>query len=158
MPWIENVAAADVPLRFHHEAGPNAMLIQIMDPASWFPTPAHEFQEIHQFEFLDAEDQDGFPEEAKISDEQAAEIVGLLKHALANRMNVVVHCMAGICRSGAVVEVGVMMGFQDCERTRIPNLRVKQKLMRQLGWTYDSTEQPYDHGRDWRNMNIGWDR
>lgn len=159
MPWIENVAAADIPLRFHHEAGPNAMLIQIMDPASgWWPTPAHEFKETHRFEFLDAEDKDGFPDEAKISDAQAAEIVGLLKHALANHMNVVVHCYAGLCRSGAVAEVGVMMGFQDCERTRIPNLRVKQKMMKALGWTYDSTEQPFDHANNWRNMNIGWER
>ncbi len=159
MPWIENVAAADVPIRFHHEAGPNSMLIQIMDPAtSWWPSPAHEFRETHRFEFLDAEDKDGFPEEAKISDVQAAEIVRLLKHALDNHMNVVVHCYAGLCRSGAVAEVGVMMGFQDAERTRIPNLRVKQKLMRQLGWTYDSDEQPFDHANDWRNTNIGWER
>lgn len=158
MPWIENIAAADVPLRFHHEAGENSMLIQIMDPASYFPTPKHTFKETHQFEFLDAEDKDGFPEETKISDEQAAEIVRLLKHALEHKMNVVVHCHAGICRSGAVTEVGVMMGFQDCERTRIPNLRVKQKLMKQLGWTYDSNEQPFDHANDWRNINIGWDR
>ena len=159
MPWIENVAAADIPIRFHREAGPNAMLIQIMDPAtSWWPTPAHEFKETHRFEFLDAEDKDGFPEEAKISDAQAQEIVRLLKHALDNKMNVVVHCYAGICRSGAVVEVGVTMGFQDCERTRIPNLRVKQKLMQQLGWTYDSTEQPYNHAEDWRNTKIGWER
>jgi predicted protein tyrosine phosphatase len=138
MMWIENVAAADVPMKFHHDAGPNSMLIQIMDPApSWWPTPAHDFKEVHRFEFLDAEDDDGFPEEAKISDEQAEAIVGLLKHAQENRMNVVVHCMAGLCRSGAVAEVGVMMGFQDAERTRIPNLRVKHKLMKVLGWTYE---------------------
>ena len=156
MPWIENVAAADVPTRFHHDAGPNSMLIQIMDPAtSWWPSPAHEFKETYQFEFLDAEDTDGFPDEAKISDAQAAEIVNLLKHALSNHMNVVVHCYAGLCRSGAVAEVGVMMGFQDAERTRIPNLRVKQKLMRQLGWTYDSNEPLFDHANDWRNTNIG---
>jgi predicted protein tyrosine phosphatase len=132
------------------------MLIQIMDPAtSWWPSPAHEFKETHQFEFLDAEDTDGFPDEAKISDAQAAEIVNLLKHALSNHMNVVVHCYAGLCRSGAVAEVGVMMGFQDAGRTRIPNLRVKQKLMRQLGWTYDSDEPLFDHANDWRNTNIG---
>ena len=159
MPWIENVAAADIPMRYHHEAGQNSMLIQIMDPAStWWPEPAHDFREVYRFEFLDAEDGDGFPDEAKISDGQAAEIVGLLKHALNKNMNVVVHCMAGICRSGAVAEVGTMMGFQDCERTRIPNLRVKQKLMKQLGWTYDSTEKPYDHANDRRNGNIGWDQ
>ena len=136
MPWIENVAAADVPLRFHHEAGPNSMLIQIMDPATGFPTPAHQFKEVHQVEFLDAEDKDGFPEEAKISDEQAAEIVRLLKHALKKKMNVVVHCMAGVCRSGAVCEVGVMMGFRDPETFRAPNLRVKHKMLRALGWYY----------------------
>ena len=93
MPWIENVAAADVPMRHHHEAGENSMLIQIMDPApTWWPTPAHNFKETHKFEFLDADD--GFPEEALISDAQAAEIVRLLQHAQANNMNVVVHCMA----------------------------------------------------------------
>lgn len=153
MPWIENVAAADVPMRYHHEAGENSMLIQIMDPASsWWPTPAHEFKETHRFEFLDAEDKDGFPDETKISDEQAAEIVGLLQHALANNMNVVVHCMAGLCRSGAVAEVGVMMGFQDAKRTRIPNLRVKHRMMKVLGWTYDENEKPDDEA--WRRMNL----
>lgn len=135
--WIENVAAADIPQGWHHEAGINSMLIQIADPAGWFPTPAKEFKEIHKFEFLDAEDEDGFPEEAKISDEQANQIVKLLQHALNNHMNVVVHCMAGLCRSGAVAEVGIMMGFQDTEKLRIPNIRVKQKLMKVLDWTYD---------------------
>jgi len=153
MPWIENVAAADVPMRYHHEAGPNSMLIQIMDPCpTWWPTPAHEFKEAHRFEFLDAEDGDRFPEESLISDEQAAEIVRLLKHALDNNMNVVVHCMAGLCRSGAVSEVGVMMGFSDTERTRIPNMRVKHKLMKQLGWTYDENEKPDDDA--WRSMKL----
>jgi predicted protein tyrosine phosphatase len=137
MPWIENVAASDVSLGFHHDAGPNSMLISICDPAGWRPEAKYSFKERHNFEFLDAEDSDGFPDEAKISDVQAKEIVGLLKHALDNRMNVVVHCMAGICRSGAVAEVGVMMGFNDCEKYRQPNLRVKHKLMKELGWAYE---------------------
>jgi predicted protein tyrosine phosphatase len=155
MPWIENVAAADVPMRFHHEAGENSMLIQIMDPCpTWWPTPAHNFKESHKFEFLDAEDRDGFPDETKISDEQAAEIVRLLQHALEHNMNVVVHCMAGLCRSGAVAEVGVMMGFADAERTRIPNLRVKHRLMKQLGWTYDTDEKPDDEA--WRKMKLDY--
>lgn len=158
MPRIENIAAVDVNSQYHHDAGENSMLISIADPAGWRPAAKHVFRERHDFEFLDAEDKDGFPEEAKISDEQAAEIVRLLKHALDNDMNVVVHCMAGICRSGAVAEVGVMMGFDDVGRNRIPNLRVKQKLMKQLGWTYDSTEQPYNHDHDWRNTKIGWER
>jgi len=137
MPWIENVAAADIPRGFHHDCGPNSMLISIADPAGWRPEATQQFKERHDFEFLDAEDDDREPDEAKISDAHAEQIVALLKHALDNRMNVVVHCMAGICRSGAVVEVGVMMGFNDCEKYRQPNLRVKHKLMKQLGWTYN---------------------
>ena len=157
MPWIENVAAADVPMRFHHEAGPNSMLIQIMDPApTWWPTPAHEFKEVYRFEFMDVERDDKWPDEAKITPAQAEEIVRLLKHALENRMNVVVHCMAGLCRSGAVAEVGVMMGFEDTERFRSPNLLVKHILMKALGWTYDANEKP--NVESWRTMKLGWEQ
>jgi predicted protein tyrosine phosphatase len=157
MPWIENVAAADVPMRFHHEAGENSMLIQIMDPApTWWPTPAHEFREVHRFEFMDVERDDKWPDEAKITPAQAEEIVRLLKHALDNRMNVVVHCMAGLCRSGAVAEVGVMMGFDDTERFRSPNLMVKHSLMKALGWTYDEDEKP--NVESWRTMKLGWEQ
>ena len=135
--FIENVAASDVTTGFHYDAGPNAMLISITDPAGWKPTPKQKFKEVHEFEFLDAEDDDGFPDECKIQDEQAEQIIALLKHALENRMNVVVHCFAGICRSGAVVEVATMMGFTPTDRYRQPNLRVKHKLMKVLGYTYE---------------------
>jgi predicted protein tyrosine phosphatase len=138
--FIENVARDDVTKGWHMDAGPNAMLIQITDPASGFPTPKFPFKEVHKFEFLDAEDEDGFPEECKISDGQANVLVGLLQHALDNSMNVVVHCHAGICRSGAVTEVATMMGFTPTDRFRQPNLRVKHKMMRSLGLTYDADE------------------
>jgi hypothetical protein len=79
MPWIENVAAADIPIGFHHACGPNAMLIQIMDTAtSWWPEPKHEFKERHQFEFLDIEKNDHCIDPVmKISDEQAKKLVDL---------------------------------------------------------------------------------
>jgi predicted protein tyrosine phosphatase len=117
--------------------GVNAMLIQIADPATFFPEPRQSFKEIHQFEFLDAEDEDSIDDDFKISDTQAEQIVALLKHAMENSMNVVVHCHAGICRSGAVVEVATMMGFTATDRYRQPNIRVKTKLMKTLGWTYE---------------------
>ena len=78
--------------------------------------------------------------EFAITQTQANELVRLLQHALDRRMDVVVHCHAGICRSGAVAEVGVMMGFNDAEAFRSPNLLVKHKMMKCLGWTYDSEE------------------
>jgi predicted protein tyrosine phosphatase len=140
MPWIENVALADIPKGRHHNAGENSMLIQILDPAMEFPQPMHKFKETHQFEFLDLEQNDPWGEEFKVTDAQAAELVRLLQHALEKRMNVVVHCHAGVCRSGAVCEVGVMMGFQDAEAFRSPNLMVKHKMMKVLGLHYDENE------------------
>lgn len=140
MPWIENIGLSDVSKGRHHAAGENSMLIQIVDPAMNFPTAMHKFRETHQFEFLDLEGPDAYGSEFKVTDEQAAELVRLLQHALDKRMNVVVHCVAGVCRSGAVCEVGVMMGFTDCEGFRSPNLLVKHKMMKVLGWTYDENE------------------
>lgn len=140
MPWIQNVSLGDIPKGHHIRVGENSMLIQIVDPAMQFPTPLHKFKEVHQFEFLDLEVGDKFGEEFKITDSQAEQLVRLLQHALEKRMDVVVHCVAGVCRSGAVCEVGVMMGFQDTEAYRSPNLMVKHKMMKVLGWTYDENE------------------
>ena len=138
--WIENASKDAVKNGHHFDAGPNSMLIRIQDPATEFGKVAYNFKETYEFEFLDVEDKDGFPEECKISDEQAAEIVRLLQRALDNHMNVVVHCHAGLCRSGAVTEVATMMGFTATEKLRIPNMRVKHKMMKALGLTYDADE------------------
>jgi predicted protein tyrosine phosphatase len=99
----------------------------------------HTFKEVYQFEFLDAEDSDvaTYGEEPLITDAQAAAIVQLLQRALDQHMNIVVHCHAGICRSGAVVEVATMLGFRDTEKFRSPNLRVKHKMMQVLGLTHN---------------------
>lgn len=148
-PWIQNVSFSDIKQSRHIDAGPNSMLIQIVDPGMEFPEPVYLFKERHQFEFLDIEE-DGLTNngdgtwtdmsEFAITQEQAAELVRLLEHALDKRMNVVVHCVAGVCRSGAVCEVGVMMGFRDTEAFRSPNLLVKHRMMKYLGWTYDEDE------------------
>jgi predicted protein tyrosine phosphatase len=146
--FIENVSKSDVALGHHMDAGANSMLIRIQDPATFFGKVARAemFKEVYEFEFLDAEDEDGFEDEAKISDAQAAELVRLLQRAQEKHMNVVVHCHAGICRSGAVVEVASMMGFTPADRYRQPNVRVKTKMMKVLGWTYDSVKTESDHG------------
>ena len=143
MPWIQNVAMSDIKKGFHISPGDNAMLIQICDPPGDFPVPKYKFKEVHQFQFLDVEKDDHVLEEAmRCSQDQANELVRLLQHALADRMNVIVHCHAGVCRSGAVCEVGVMMGFDDTEAFRSPNLLVKHRMMKALGRTYDENE-PY---------------
>lgn len=137
-PFIENISKRDFEFGLHYDAGPNSMLIQILDPCGWFPVSKIKFKEIHQFEFLDLEDHHAAPDEqCRISDEQAAKLADLLQHALANQMNVIVHCQAGICRSGAVVDVAVQLGFRDPEKFRSPNLAVKHKMMKHLGLMYD---------------------
>lgn len=137
--WIENCSMADIRLGHHYDAGSNSMLIQITDPGVAPPIPKRDFSLIHEFQFLDAEDEDGFPDELKFSTEQANQIAQLLLYAKDNHMNVVVHCHMGICRSGAVVEVAEIMGFTPTDRFRQPNLRVKSRLMTALGWGYENT-------------------
>lgn len=147
--WIQNVSLADIKKGHHIDAGPNSVLIQIVDPGMEFPVPLHKFGSVHQFQFLDIE-ADGIVNtgsgrqidmsEFAVTDDQAKSLVLILKQALANHSNVVVHCHAGVCRSGAVAEVGVMLGFQDAEAFRSPNLLVKHKMMKVLGWTYDENE------------------
>jgi predicted protein tyrosine phosphatase len=143
--FIQNVAMADIPKGDHMDAGERGMLIQILDPCMQFPVPKAKFEIVKQFEFLDIEpggtnnfkNNDSALEEFAMTEAQAKEIVVLLKQAFEERRNVVVHCFAGVCRSGAVAEVGIMMGFIDTERYRQPNVHVKQLLMKELGWTYN---------------------
>lgn len=149
-PTIQNISWDDCKHGWHFECGDNAILIQIADPATFFPKPKHNFSETWQFEFLDAEDSDieRYGVEPLFSDTQANAIIDILQYALENKMNIIVHCHAGICRSGAVVEVASMMGFDTTNRYRQPNLRVKHKLMKVLGWTYDSEEKYSSSGGD----------
>ena len=141
-PWIENISLADACKGYHYDAGFNSMLIQIVDPDTEFPKPLHTFREVYQFKFLDIEDpvyvnplstEFDVKHTDAITNEDAKGIAEALSFALSQGMNVVVHCHAGVCRSGAVAEVGVMLGFLDTEKFRVPNLMVKKKLMEQLG-------------------------
>lgn len=132
MPWIENIGIKEVRNGFHHDAGDNSMLIQIVDLDSEFPKPKYQFKETRKFKFLDVEEDDELLYDGCISDEDAKHIAEALTHAFENSMNVVVHCHMGVSRSGAVVEVGTMMGFSDAGKFRVPNLTVKRKLMKEL--------------------------
>lgn len=135
---IENISAIDFQNGVHESFGDNTIAIQITDPCGWVPKNKMEFADIYHFEFLDLEDEFGDIGEFAITDTQAEDIVDILKEAYDRRMNVVVHCTAGICRSGAVVEVGNMMGFETGNNYRQPNVLVKSKLLKALGWTYDN--------------------
>jgi predicted protein tyrosine phosphatase len=140
MSKIINVSRKAVEDGFHKFFGSDTILIQISDPAQGFPTPKKWFSKTFQFEFLDAETGSEFDEEFLISNTQAAELVTILECALDSDMNVVVHCNAGICRSGAVAEIGEMMGFEYAGNHKQPNLRVKGLMMDNLGWGYSNED------------------
>jgi predicted protein tyrosine phosphatase len=154
--WIQNISKIDVVYGRHLDPGSNAMLIQISDPAEGFPTPIHKFKEVYQFEFLDIED-DGMTNmgdgemtdlgEFAITDTQAVQIAKLLVHAFESNMNVIVHCHAGIFRSGAVTEVAIQLGFEDTESFRCPNRLVKKKLLKALGLPHKDKEHMQINGR-----------
>lgn len=133
--FIENASRFDVSTGFHSDAGENSMLIQISDLLSEHPTPKMNFKEVHGFKFEDIEED----EEWAISDGQAREIAGLLRRAKEQHMNVIVHCFAGLCRSGAVAEVGIMLGFNPPDCIRIPNSAVKNKMLKALGMKIDES-------------------
>ena len=125
--FIENCAMFEIPLGKHRNPGSNSMLIQIIDLDLDFPVPKHNFKEVRQYKFLDNDsDQTG------INNDQAEQIARSLQFALKQKMNVIVHCVMGICRSGAVVEVGTIIGFEDTGKYRQPNTRVKKMLMKHL--------------------------
>lgn len=147
--FIQNVSMDNIRKGFHMNPGPNCMLIQIVDPGHEFPKPLYDFKEVHRFEFLDVEIDDGTPTwDFRPTQEQADELVELLAHARQNRMDVIVHCHAGLCRSGAVCEIGVIMGFGDTEVRRSPNTYLKGMMMKSLGLSYDTTAE-YKTKYDW---------
>lgn len=128
IPFIENISLADV-IKGKHKG--KDVLIRIIDPDMKFSDTAHKFKEEYRFQFLDLEDTlDPINDNLKISDIQAEEIYNILKKSFIENKNVTVHCVMGVCRSGAVAEVGNKMGFYINPNTyRNPNLRVKHKLM-----------------------------
>jgi predicted protein tyrosine phosphatase len=131
--WIENVSYADIKGGTYPDPGDNAMLIQIVDPCVDFPIPPRDdFKITAQFEFSDVDNPDDEVWPFRMSDEQGKEIARHLRLAMENNMNVIVHCIAGICRSGAVVEVAKMIGFDGGNAYRQPNVHVKRLLMREF--------------------------
>lgn len=131
-PFIHNVSLQNFKEGIHRYAGGNSMAIQICDPDTEFPKSPYEFKIVKQYKFLDVENGGGLVYTGAITKEQAKSIADDLIYALQNNMNVIVHCHMGICRSGAVVEVGEMMGFEGSSAFRAPNLLVKSMMVNYL--------------------------
>lgn len=129
--WIENCSIADIVKGNHFLDVQKTILIQIVDVGTRWPEPKFkkEFRNIFKFQF---DDVDKETDDNKISEEDAKLLAQRLQDAFDNNLNVVVHCHAGLCRSGAVTEVGLMMGFQETGKLRIPNIFVKNMIRKHL--------------------------
>ena len=135
---IENIGYSDCLEGNHIISADNAVLIQIVDPDMDFPKPKYTFDFVYYFKFLDIEgkDAESFPKYA-ITDRQALTIVEALKTAIVLKQDVVVHCVMGVCRSGAVVSIGEILGFEPVRVPYAPNLLVKHKMLKALGIAYE---------------------
>lgn len=108
----------------------DCILIRLHNPDYEFPEGESEFlREVffHEVFEIAVDDSDNIPEDVI---EELAIILTVAKNL---GKNIVVHCHAGISRSGAVVEVATMMGFEDIGRYRSPNRVLKEKLRKALG-------------------------
>ena len=129
--WITNTSRKNIESGNHAFVPDNTILISIRDICTEIVDARQDFQNIYDFEFQDSDDS-----ELGIQLPQATEMATILQSAADLEINVVVNCVAGICRSGAVVEVGTMIGFRDIGAHRLPNVRVKTMLMQALGISY----------------------
>lgn len=141
-PWIQNISIEAIILGRHFDAGENSMLIQIGDPNQSLPIPKFDkFKHVHQFFFYDI----ALPEyEGSITDDDAMKIAELIKAAFSNRTNIVVHCHAGLCRSGAIASAAIKYGFSDTGVDRMPNVLVKEKILKYLKIDYPESEKRED--------------
>lgn len=140
-PFIQNVSRKDIELGNHAPtSADHTVLIQISDPPRDSPIPVEKFKHKFEFFFDDIEQETGKHGEVGITDEDAAKIANILKMAWENDYDVIVHCHAGLCRSGAIAQAGEAIGFAPGGRDQVPNLRVKHKVMAALGLAYDLGE------------------
>ena len=142
MPKIYNLSKAEVEKLSYRKSRPYAgyASMRILDPGAYFiNTSLCGFVDEVRFEFLDATPEEcvmyGWPSEFMITDEQAEQIAAKLLEWEGRGLNIIVHCHAGLCRSGAVTLAMVERGYDDPilenedKYERIPNKYVFDKIV-----------------------------
>lgn len=129
VPWIENISIFSAKNGLHYFEDHKTILIQIQESGtSEFVHCLYndKFVNVYRFDFDDSETGD----DRCITESQAENIAEILLDAFDKGLNIVVHCHAGVCRSGAVAEVGEMIGFQYAGNHKSPNLLVKKMILK----------------------------
>lgn len=148
MSTIQHYSKFDIRDGNHPPANNKTVLIQIKDPEEDFVRPKDlGFVAIHRFSFEDIEDE---TVENTITKEQALAIADILQDALDSNHDVIVHCVAGICRSSAVAICGQKLGFNLEDKVRLPNVLVVRRILEELGITDHRFEvKKYNEFQDW---------
>ena len=116
MPYVQNVSFDDVKKLIIHNDCSNTLLISLTDNDMPYPTHlGFDFWSAVYYQFLDV---DGPQYNQAISD-------------------VLVHCMMGVNRSGAVREVAEILGFEVIGQKQGYNAYVKTKLIQAAGLGYE---------------------
>ena len=134
VPTVENVSRFCIEKGFHKTNYHGSVLISINDPGMEPPKNSNKFTCCFPFYFLDAEKPiDGDPDgDFLISDYDAHRIAEIIEMCYSQNINIIVHCSAGVCRSGAVAECAEAYGFEYIGNHKQPNLLVKKMVMNKL--------------------------
>lgn len=117
---IQNVSYRDLE-NGNHYYSENIVLIQIVDPCMIFPKPLKSFNKVYQFEFSDSDNSKDIVWDARMSTYQAKKILCILSNCFKKDKDVIIQCLSGKSRSGAIVEIGTLIGFKETNTERSPN-------------------------------------
>lgn len=134
--------------RFPFEVGPQDWLISIIDVGCQPAQVRSPFDRVWTWCFADVQ----VHERGAMTPEQAQKMANVIHHAKAMQKNVWVHCTAGMCRSGAVVEVLNLLGWSIVDGfspERVPNDHVFNLLRLQ----FPELRQSWETG-EWVNWAL----
>lgn len=140
MPTITRCSAAEFLAGIHPAPSPEAVAIQITDPCCAVPRAGNAYHALHHFEFADVVSIHEPTGEFAITSQQAIRIAQVLRSALAEDRDVVVHCRAGIRRSGAICKAAARYPYgNDFDYVNQPETIAEQEAVNQRVHQFVST-------------------
>jgi protein-tyrosine phosphatase len=133
--WIHNCSKVHLILGKHPHPGQGGVLIQITDPEDEYALPKHSFDHVYRFAFHDLHcglDESDWTKATPVSSSQAQHLVEILQWTRCAQGNIVVQCPVGLARSGAVVEVAQLLGFEATDAFRVPSLPLRYAMLEHL--------------------------